>query len=79
MSWEVMKTPEEYHGEENLAFTTQLIIKSFQLPDDEARDWAIKALDGLDGHGGSASDHAAVREVVRVVVASWLGQKPNEK
>ena len=73
-----MSTPEDYHGEENIEFTTQLIITSYELPYEDARNWAIKALDGLDAHGSGASDHAAVREVVRVVVSSWLGQKTHE-
>lgn len=73
----MMKTPEDYHGEDNIEFTTQLIIKSYEIAYEEARSWAIKALDGLDAHDSDASDHATVREVVRVVVSSWLGQKLN--
>jgi len=69
---EEMSTPEEYHGEENIEFTTQLIIRSYSLPYQEAREWAVKALDGFESHGFGAANHAAVREVVRVVASSWL-------
>lgn len=72
-----MSTPEEYHGEKNVEFATQLIIDSYSISHKEAREWAIKALDGLDAHGSGASDHATVRKVVHVVVSSWLEKKPN--
>jgi oligoendopeptidase F len=71
-----MTTPEKYHGENNIEFTTQLIASSYSLSYEESREWAIKALDSLDSHGSSASDHGAVKKVVDVVVASWLGKNP---
>ena len=66
-------TPEKYHGEDNIEFTTQLIMTSYELSYQDAHNLAIKALNGLDAHGGTASDHASIHQVVRVVVSSWLG------
>lgn len=71
----------DWHGKENVAFASRLIMDKYGLSQEEANSWAVKALDGLESHGFSANDHDAVKEVVRVVVSSWLsseGQKFNK-
>ena len=67
-----MDTPEDYFGKEHIEYATQEIIKQYGLDYNDARSFAINALEGLDSHGGSAKDHQAVKEVIKTVVSSWI-------
>ena len=61
--------------EEEIEFATNLIIESYSLDKAEAHSLALKALRGIDSHGLDTSSREAIKEVVSVVVASWL-EKP---
>ena len=70
---------EDYHGKDNVERATQEVIAQFGLAYEEAKPMAIKALDGLESHGFGAEDFEAVKETIRVVVASWLAREPKQK
>lgn len=60
------------YSEEVIDKATKRIIEKYSLNDTEARDYAIKAIESLDSHGGNVNDIYEVYQVVETVVSSWI-------
>lgn len=60
------------HKQKTIDMTAQLIVELFDVPPDQAAHLALKALNGIESHGGDSTDWDAISKTVRVVVASWL-------
>jgi len=62
------------HPEDLVEKTAALISSQFSVPPDRARRLAVKAMDGIDSHGGDPHDWKSIEQVVDVVVRSWVAE-----
>ena len=63
------------HPEDITQRTADAIVERFAVTPDHARRLAIKAMDGIDSHGGDPHDWETIDGVINVVVRAWIAEK----
>ena len=63
-----------HYPEDLIAKTAALISRQFSVSADRARRLAVKAMDGIDSHGGDPHDWKSIEQAVDVVVRSWIAE-----